>query len=328
MKFPKFLIIGSLGLFLFIIVLAVFKPKEPKKNLEDLAVQEVVIEDVELTKTPTPIVKAPPKEQPKEKVLEASLPEKNDIHRFFTTDVTKFPIVETVSYTSRVPWLEGRSAWIADYASHYRTSRHFIARSLNRSADYFTQRVSPGDYFNVFSPEKNVEFHLLIDLSRCKMWFYYHDVSDESRVLVKTYDVGLGRKDAKKASGYLTPLGTYQLGEKVAIYKPGMLGYFQDQKVEMIQVFGTRWIPFDKAVSANTEPPKGYGIHGSPWSSDPKKGLIEDRTHIKKYDSDGCIRLSSQDMEELFAIIITKPTFVHIVKDFHEAKLPGVEKTL
>jgi lipoprotein-anchoring transpeptidase ErfK/SrfK len=46
---------------------------------------------------------------------------------------------------------------------------------------------------------------------------------------------------------------------------------------------------------------------------------------IGAYDSDGCIRLSSADIEELFSIVLTKPTFVEIVKDFHEAKLPGVE---
>ena len=60
--------------------------------------------------------------------------------------------------------------------------------------------------------------------------------------------------------------------------------------------------------------------------SDPDTGqMVENRESIGAYDSDGCIRLSSEDIEELFAIVLTKPTFIEIVKDFHEAKLPGVE---
>ena len=54
--------------------------------------------------------------------------------------------------------------------------------------------------------------------------------------------------------------------------------------------------------------------------------LVPDESSLGKYESDGCIRLSNSDMEELFAIIITKTREVEIVKDFHLAKLPGVEK--
>lgn len=248
------------------------------------------------------------------------------ISQLFALDSSKLPIVETVSYTSRVPWLKGRPAWIADYASYYETSRHFIARSLNRKVDYFTQKVSPGDRFNVFKKDKNISFHLLIDLSRCKMLFYYIDNDLNERVLLKTYTVGLGRLDASRASGSLTPVGKYLLGEKVAIYKPGTMGFFHDQKVEMVQVFGTRWIPFEQELEGCSEAAKGYGLHGAPWTLDSGGKLIEDRSKIGKYDSDGCVRLSSEDIEELFAIILTKPTVVEIVKDFKLAKVPGVEK--
>jgi len=62
---------------------------------------------------------------------------------------SKNPAVETVSYSSRVPWIQGRPAWLADYASYYQTTRHFIARSLNHKSDYFSQKVAPGDRFNV-----------------------------------------------------------------------------------------------------------------------------------------------------------------------------------
>ena len=49
----------------------------------------------------------------------------------------------------------------------------------------------------------------------------------------------------------------------------------------------------------------------------------EDLSTIGSYESDGCIRLAQSDIEELYAIIITKPTVVEIVTDFHDAEIPG-----
>ena len=143
--------------------------------------------------------------------------------------------------------------------------------------------------------------------------------------MLKTYKVGLGRKDTKKASGYLTPKGKFLLGSKVAIYKPGTMGYFQDRQIEMIRVFGTRWMPFEKEISDCSDGAKGYGIHGAPWSNE-NDSLIEEREKIGKYDSDGCIRLFSEDIEEIFAIVISKPTTAELVLDFKEANLPGIEE--
>lgn len=306
---PRILLISAAVIFSLIAVIGVIK----KKALVSVEVarEEIPVIDASFTKPETG----------------SEISEVDRISRLFALDSSKLPIVETVSYTSRVPWLKDRPAWLADYASHYSTSRHFIARSLNRTADYFTQKVSPGDRFNVFRCDKNLRFHLLIDLSRCRMWFYYIDLDANERVLLKTYRVGLGRIDSRTKSGYLTPTGTYSLGNKIAIFKPGTIGLFQDRKTEMIRVFGTRWIPFEKEVDSCTENPKGFGIHGAPWIQDPASGqCVEDRSKIGKYDSDGCIRLLSEDIEELFAIIVTKPTQIELVKDFFDAKLPGVEK--
>ena len=100
-----------------------------------------------------------------------------------------------------MPWLKGRPAWIADYAAYYNTSRHFIARSLNGKPDYFSQKVSQGSSFNVFRKDKNIQFFLLVDVSRCKMGFYYIDLDTNESILLKTYRVGLGRLDTSKASG-------------------------------------------------------------------------------------------------------------------------------
>jgi hypothetical protein len=253
-------------------------------------------------------------------------PEVDRIAQLFDLHGDKLPIVETVSFTSRVPWLKDRPAWIADYASHYQTSRHFIARSLNKKLDYFNQKVSPGDRFNVFKKDKKLRFHLLVDVPHCRMFFYYIDLDNNERVLLKTYRVGLGKPDPQSVSGYRTPIGKYELGDKIAIYKPGVTGFFQDQKVEMMRVFGTRWLPFEKEIEGCSEPAKGFGIHGSPWAEGPGGELVEDQSRIGKYESDGCIRLNAADVEELFAIVITKPTTVEIVKDFKMAKLPGVER--
>lgn len=245
------------------------------------------------------------------------------IGTLFARGPHKSPIVKTVKYVSKVPWIKGRPAWIADYASHYKTSRHFIARSLNQKVDYETQKVRRGDYFNVLSPDKDINFILVLDVSRSKGWFFYHDLDSGEKVCLKTYDVGLGRLDPQQASGTLTPLGVFRLGDKVAAYKPGSMGFFQDQEIELISVFGTRWIPFDEEVSGLEISAKGYGLHGVPWQvSDEAEGVyVECPDLIGKYDSDGCVRFSQKDIEELYAIVISKPTYVEIVKDCKDSTL-------
>ena len=258
-------------------------------------------------------------------VTEADIPQVDRIRQLFTTGKDKLPIVETLTYVSNVPWLKGRPAWIGDYAGYYSTSRHFIARSLNGKADYFTQTVSTGSQFNVFRKDKSFQFYLLVDISRCKMGFYYIDLDTNERVLLKSYPIGLGKK-ANGVSETLTPLGKYSLGDKIAVYRPGIMALFQDRQTEMIRVFGTRWIPFGKELENCTKFAKGFGIHGAPWSQDGKTGRwMEDRQVIGQYSSDGCIRMAHEDMEELFAIVITKPTIIEIVKQFKDARLPGIE---
>ncbi len=251
------------------------------------------------------------------------LPEADRIDELFRKD-SKHPLVETLTYKSRVDWQKGRPAWLSDYAAHYETSRHFIARSLRGKPAYLDQDIAEGDKFNIL--KKDISFYLLIDTSRCKMWLYGVDGSNNERILLKTYKVGLGRQDSSKVSGLLTPLGKYTLGSKIAIYKPKVTGYYLGKKTEMITVFGTRWIPFDQEVACCTAPAKGFGIHGVPWSYDAKGQLSEDRDSIGKYNSDGCIRMGTEDIEEVFAVVITKPATLELVKDFHDAQLPGKEK--
>lgn len=311
MLFTALILASLFGLALYL------KKGPPETNQSQQLIFEVELEkDAQLLKNET----KPPEPLLSEKNLKSDegtivLPEADRIEELFNKVDPKLPIVETIIYKSRVPWQKGRPAWLSDYASHYETSRHFIARSLHSKPDYFKQNVAEGDRFNVFRKDKNFHFQLVIDTSRCKLWFYYRDLDTKENVLLKVYSVSLGRKNEDKASGLLTPLGKYTVGNRVAIYKPKIFGYHKGQKTEMIRIFGTRWIPFDKELAGCTESAKGFGLHGVPWK-ETGNTLIEDLSSIGKYESDGCIRLSTKDIEEIFSIIITKPAIIELVKDF------------
>jgi hypothetical protein len=288
-------------------------------------IQSPVEVELEVEETVQPLREPEPAPKTSGEVQDAKvsqeLPEADRIQELFSTKGAKLPLVETITYKSKVSWLKGRPAWLSDYASHYETSRHFIARSLNGKPDYLKQDVAEGAKFNVLRKELPLHFHLVVDASRCKMWFYAVDESSQSKTLLKTYIVGLGRPDATQASGLLTPLGKYSLGNRVAIYKPGVMGNHKGQRVEMISVFGTRWIPFEKEIAQTTAPAKGLGIHGVPWNKKADGTYVQDLNSLKDYKSDGCVRMAKEDVEELFAIILTKDTIVEIVPEFHQSEM-------
>jgi len=326
MSFPKLLALLATLLFGVIGIAAFLKGgKSPiaEKEIAGTPLEVELDEEIHMvsatSKPEKGLEEDPVKENP-------PVPEANRISEFFNKADPKLPIVQTIVYKSRVPWCKGRPAWLSDYALHYNTSRHFIARSLNGKPDYSKQDVSEGGRFNVFNPDKNFNFYLLVDSSRCKLWVYYVDLDTNERVLVQSYQVGLGRWDSSKASGMKTPLGKYSLGSKIASYKPKVMGYHNGQKVELLSVYGTRWLPFDKEISGATEPAAGLGLQGVPWVPGQKGELVEDLNSLGKYESDGCIYLATKDIEELYAIVITRPTNVEIVKDFYEATLPGIER--
>jgi hypothetical protein len=326
MNLPKLLALVSLLLFGMIGILALFK-KEPAIPLASSPVNiplEVKLDQGIQTVMPAAVFNPVDSFEKGQGVTEGNLPDANRIEELFNKNGPKLPIVETVTYKSHVPWQNGRPAWLSDYAAHYKTSRHFIARSLNGKPDYLKQELAEGDKFNVLRKDKDFEFYLVVDTSRCRMWFYYLDLENKQAVLLKTYSVGLGRLDASKASGLLTPLGKYSLGNRVAIFKPKVMGTHQGKKVEMITVFGTRWIPFEKEVANCTLPAKGFGIHGTPWVPGSQGILIDNTESLGKYESDGCIRLATPDIEELFAIMITRPTTIEIVRDFSASSLAGM----
>lgn len=341
MSLPKLLAIVSALLFGVIGIAVMFKGSSEKPLNETAAVDvpyvavpyEVPLEQetqaIEPASTPSTVAPEPKKESnnSEQLPLDSNQPslepaEVDRIEELFRKEDPRLPIVETITYKSRVSWQKGRPAWLSDYAIHYSTSRHFIARSLKGKPDYFNQNVSEGDRFNVYRKDKKIEFYLVVDTSRCKMWFYCLDKDAHETTLLKTYQVGLGRLDPSKASGLLTPLGKYSLGSKTAIYHPKTMGYHNGKKTEMIAIFGTRWIPFDKEIEGCTAPAKGFGIHGVPWVANAKGVVEEDNSSIRQYKSDGCIRMATPDAEELFAVISTRPTTIEIVKNFSEAKVP------
>lgn len=315
----RILLIGSTALFAAIAITAVIK-----KNRAD----EKQITGQEKQASSSVIM--PPKIESKKPYtkpifLKGDLPCVDRIYQLFSKNPTsQFPIVETISYSSAVSWLAGRPAWLNDYADYYQTSSYFILRSLGAKGDDSQQRIVEGNRFNVFRRDKKIEFYLLVDISRCKMGFYYLDVGTNERVLLKTYFIGLGRLDESKPSGSLTPLGRYILGKRVTTYQLESKGIYQNKMLEMVTVFGTHWIPFEQEIGFS-ESVKGYGLQGSPWVMDSNGQLVEDLACIGGYSSNGCIRLASKDIEEIFAIVITKPTFIEIVKNFGEATLPGIE---
>lgn len=338
---PRILAIVTVIIFGLILVAAL---TNKRGNSSDISLIEVVEEsdkpiEIPLTPTPTP---PPPPEKPQQLPQENNtlppppptetkvsvnssvdgLPQADRIEELFSTSGPKLPFIKTITYQSRVSWLRGRPAWIVDYASHYKTSRHFIARSLHGVPNYEKQDVSNGDRFNIFDPDVDLSFHLVVDISRCKMWLYAVDKTNKENTLLKVYNASLGRKDPSSPSGILTPLGTYTLGNTIAIYKPNAMDIHKGKKTEMIRIFGTRWIPFGTEVKDTTAPAKGFGIHGVPWVNDASTGqLHEDLSSIGNYDSDGCVRFAAADIEEIYAIIVTKPSTIQIVADFSQAEV-------
>ncbi|MGR3973262.1 MAG: L,D-transpeptidase [Candidatus Rhabdochlamydia sp.] len=242
----------------------------------------------------------------------------NLIPQLFSVGQDQLPIVETITYTPSVSWLSGRSAWIADYAAYYHTSCHFIARSLNQHANYTIPKVSTGKKFNVFKKDKPFQFLLLIDLSTRSLAFYYIDLSTKEQVLLKTYPVIIGKQVLPHKES-LTPVGQFLLGDKIAVYKPGVKGTFHDQNVDMISVFGTRWIPFGHDLGHKGTSQR-LGLHGLPWTFDAEQNKwVEMDASLCTQGTEGSIAMASADIEELFSIVITHPTMIKIVKHVNQA---------
>lgn len=248
------------------------------------------------------------------------------VNELFQPYSTTLPFIETVVFVSRVDWVCGRPAYLGDYAAHYQTSKHFIARSLRGTGNYLSDVVSKSEKFNVYRKDHPIEFHLVLDLSRLKLWLYCHDCKDDSKILLKTYPVCAGKLDMSRRSGCLTPIGTFLMGGEFAVYQEGAKGNFKNEPCEMISVYGKRWIPIGREIAGCSSSCKGLGLHGVPWKRlTDSLPAQEQRSCIGHYETEGSVRLLTEDIEEIYAIIASKPAYLHSVKDFIEAKIPGKE---
>ena len=99
----------------------------------------------------------------------------------------------------------------------------------------------------------------------------------------KRYRVGTGRYDK-------TPVGTFVVTERI----PEPPWWREDGKTvpfgDKENILGTRWMAIK--ATGNTKEIKGYGIHGT-W----------DINSIGKAESAGCIRLTNEEVEELFELV-------------------------
>jgi hypothetical protein len=342
MSIQKLFVVFAILLFGAIGVAGILKKKAPGTPVAEVQTaslwqqkpkafdgQAIEIDLATLT-APKQLNSVPVAEKPIEKqkaTLASPIADVDRIELLFQKE-SPLPIVKTLQYKSRVSWKHNAPAWLSDWASHYNTTLDFVVRSLNGKPDYSVPAIREGDALNVLNPEKEFSFHLVVDLSRCKMLFYYVDPEAQEHFLIKTYPLGLGKADESRVSKSRTPLGIYKLGKRVAVFRPNMMGLYHSKRVELITVFGTRWIPFEKEVGPCTEPAKGFGIHGTPWVREENGSLHDDDTSIGTWSSEGCIRMRTQDAEELYSIISTRDTLVEIVRDAGEAKVPYKEKSL
>lgn len=318
LRLPKIMVYLTVGLFTLISGAAWWKHHSSEGLIIENSLQEDSPLEIELDRQISSIQETAYviEQHVAEPIQESPVVEHTEIERieeFFDTNSSRLPIVQSISYSPKVHWQPNRSAWIVDYAKHYKTSTHFIARCLNGHPSYKDKQARTGDRFNVLRIDKPFEFYLNVDIAKCTMKFYFFDLDTKQKTFLKTYRVCLGRPDPNKKSGFLTPTGTYILGSRLGIYDLKKKGYYKGKLIEMIRVFGTRWIPFDKEIANCSEPAKGFGIHGVPWKEDgDSKRLIEDISSIGYYESDGCIRMQQKDVEELFSIISTRKTIIDI----------------
>jgi lipoprotein-anchoring transpeptidase ErfK/SrfK len=125
--------------------------------------------------------------------------------------------------------------------------------------------IIPGRKIKVW----NSPFSILVDKSQNILLLK----SEEE--IVKTYLVSTGQNNC-------TPVGTFKIVNKLANptwFKAGAIVSPQSPE----NVLGTRWMGFDLA---------GYGIHGT---TQPQE--------LGKQVTQGCIRLSNPDIEELYSIV-------------------------
>jgi lipoprotein-anchoring transpeptidase ErfK/SrfK len=139
------------------------------------------------------------------------------------------------------------------------------AELIMKSNNISDTLIVPGRKIKIW----NAPFTVLVDKSQNILLLK----ADEE--IIKTYIVSTGKNNC-------TPVGTFKIVNKLTNptwFKAGAV--VPPESAE--NVLGTRWMGFDLA---------GYGIHGT---TEPKE--------LGKQVTQGCVRLSNPDVEELYSII-------------------------
>ena len=138
---------------------------------------------------------------------------------------------------------------------------------IKKSNNLKSDKIFPGKKIKV----NNRSFSILVDRSSNIL------ILKSEEDIIKSYIVSTGLQNC-------TPLGTYKIKDKL-INPP----WYTEGKVippeSPENILGTRWLGFDLA---------GYGIHGT-----------NDPDSLGKSITQGCIRMSNQDVEEIFSIVPT-----------------------
>jgi lipoprotein-anchoring transpeptidase ErfK/SrfK len=134
-----------------------------------------------------------------------------------------------------------------------------------------------GQTLKIYKPE----WSIAVSKSRKKLYLY------DGKDLFKVYSIGTGKQNR-------TPVGTFVIVSKIkkpAWYSPsGKIIPFGSKE----NVLGTRWMKLSPTGTTD-KTLRGYGIHGT-WDND----------SIGKDQSNGCIRMRNNEVEELFSIIPRK----------------------
>lgn len=150
-----------------------------------------------------------------------------------------------------------------------------IARELNTTVDLIiksnnlsTDKINPGKKIRIW----NEPFNILVDKSQNTLM-----LKTGSEEIIKTYTVSTGANNS-------TPAGTFKIVDKIPNppwFKPGSEKPIPAGSPE--NILGTRWL----ALSLPS-----YGIHGT---TDPQS--------LGKQVTQGCVRMSNSDVEELYTIV-------------------------
>jgi lipoprotein-anchoring transpeptidase ErfK/SrfK len=141
------------------------------------------------------------------------------------------------------------------------------------------------------------DFRIVIERSRCRLFLIDKDG------LFKRYPVGLGKP------GHETTLGSYKIGNKEKNPVWHKLGVGPIPSGDPANELGTRWMPL---VPDREGLPRDLGIHGT----------IRAET-VGQYTSNGCARLYSQGVEELYDLVV-RSTPVDIVETFSGDELAKI----